>query len=248
MARIIYSPVVTEIKGSIGGMTFQKNASGAIARLKPKKAKTNTQKQKDQQPRTKLLQQYWQNLTLAQKIEWNTFAGNHNKIGLNGQEKKLTGYQWFLTINQNRLLFDNAMLSVPPVYEIVNPIDSVSLNFDESGLRFDIYRNDFTTPYNEVAYCSFIINSVSKFDFNKTRLMRKLTATSRQIITINNAGSRLEWDNYFKTPFPPNLENKPFYLVGYIRDIGVDSGISSLAYTAIAHFVWDGTKYVIEEF
>jgi len=246
MARVIYGPIITDIKGSIGGMTFQKNGSGQIARLKPRKNQTNTQKQRDQQPRLKQVQREWNLLSLVNKISWNDFAGVNQKIGLDGQNKTLTGYQWFLSINQNRLLFDNSILLVPPVYEIVNPIDSVNLNFDASGLRFDIVRNDLITNYNEIAYCSFVINSVSKFDFNLTRLIRKLPDTFRQIITIDNSGTRLEWSNYFNSQFPPNLGNKPFYLIGYVRDISLSSGISSLAYTTISKFVWDGTKYVIE--
>lgn len=248
MARIIYSPVITEIKGSIGGMTFQKNASGTIARLKPRKPKTNTQKQRDQQPRTKLLQQYWQNLTLAQKIEWNTFAGNHNKIGLNGQEKKLTGYQWFLTINQNRALFGDSFLEEPPVYEIVNPINRIHFEIVENQIY--IFFNPFL-PNVDVKvswHVSFVVNSVSKFDFNKCRNIINLTEYGSGGLKLNSINSGGSWSNYYGMNFPPNLGNKNFYLLAYCRFIGINSGISSLAYTTIEKFIWDGSKYVIEEF
>ncbi len=246
MARIIYGSIITDIKGSIGGITFQKNGSGTIARLKPRKTKANTQKQRDQQPRLKEVQSAWNALTLVNKILWNDFAAANNKIGLDGQEKKLTGYQWFLTINENRLLFDDSILSVPPVYEIVNPIDSIENNWSGSNLLYN-----FNPPFGGVdvkmlVYASFVTNSVSKFDFNKCRLVRIYDGyLNLNIFYANITGTR-SWNVYFKSIFPPELGNKDFYMMGYVRIIGENSGISSLAYTTISKFVWDGAKYVIE--
>lgn len=246
MARIIYGAVVTDIKGSIGGITFQKNGSGTIARLKPRKTKTNTQKQRDQQPRLKEVQKNWNELSLANKILWNDFASVNNKIGLDGQEKKLTGYQWFLTINENRLLFNDSILEVPSTYEIVNPISSININFTPTYLSISTIPIDDSNLYNWLIYSSFIINSASKFDFNKNRLLRTAEGSfggSRLIAIMENFQF---WENYYNSVFPPQLGNKSFYMVFYVRAISKASGISSLAYTAISKFVWDGVKYVIE--
>lgn len=246
MARIIYGSIITDIKGSIGGLTFQKNGSGTIARLKPRKTKTNTQKQRDQQPRLKEVQRNWNELSLVNKILWNDFAAVNNKIGLDGFEKKLTGYQWFLSINENRLLFEDSILSVPPVYEIVNPIDSVRLDFNFGILSLVFDQAIDPVLYSSVSYCSFVINSASKFDFNKCRLMSKEQELNFIVRFYAPSSGFFNWSDYFNTAFPPDLGNNSFYLLSYVRFISKVSGISSLAYTTIARFVWDGVKYVIE--
>lgn len=246
MARVIYGSIITDIKGSIGGITFQKNGSGQIARLKPRKIKTNTQAQRNQQPRLKEVQREWNKLSLANKILWNDFASVNDKIGLDGQAKKLTGYQWFLTINENRLLFEDSILSTPPTYEIVNPIDSITLQWDQINL--DIVTNvSLGGVENRVlVYCSFIENSASKVGLNKTRLVRLGTAAFSNKVRVNGISPANYWEEYYNSSFPPSLANKPFYLIAYIKIIGLTSGISSLAYTTIAKFVWDGSKYIIE--
>lgn len=246
MARIIYGAIITDIKGSIGGITFQKNGSGQIARLKPRKSKTNTQKQRDQQPRLKEVQKNWNELSLVNKILWNDFAAVNNKIGLDGQEKKLTGYQWFLSINENRLLFNDSILSVPPTYEIVSPIGSISFTYVGGVLCFVFNVSLGGAVVKALCNVSFILNSVSKFDFNKNRLIRIYNQTVTNSISLANDIGTAAWGQYYNSIFPPQLCNKNFYLVGYIRFIGIDSGISSLAYTTISKFVWDGSKYIIE--
>jgi len=246
MARIIYGSIITDIKGSIGGITFQKNASGQVARLKPRKNKTNTQKQRDQQPRLKGLQREWNLLSLTNKILWNDFGVANNKIGLDGQEKTLTGYQWFLTINENRLLFDDSILSAPPVYEIVNPISGGYLTYTSNILRFN-YNEPLGGVDSRVSvWASFVINSASKFDFNLCRNFRNYNGISDTGQNINILQNGTSWQVYYNSVFPPQLGNKSFYLLAYVRFIGLTSGISSLAYTTISKFVWDGAKYVIE--
>ena len=246
MARIIYGSIITDIKGSIGGITYQENGSGQIARLKPRKSKTNTQKQRDQQPRLKRIQKAWNELSLTNKILWNDFASVNNKIGLDGNAKVLTGYQWFVTINQNRLLFEDSILSAPPVYEIVNPIDRVELRF--VGDILSVFAFPITTDVNFkwLVYTSFIINSASKFDFNKCRLIRKVNDAFGEFRFIANQAGTDFWNQYYNSIFPPELGNKNFYMTTYLRAISKNSGISSLAYTTISRFVWDGSKYVIE--
>lgn len=246
MARIIYGPIITDIKGSIGGITFQKNGAGTIARLKPRKVKTNTQKQRDQQPRLKQVQREWNLLSLVNKILWNDFAAINNKIGLDGQEKTLTGYQWFLSINENLLLINQDILESPPVYEIVNPTNELLVIYN--GVDLNLNQNPISNDpgFNWIIYSSFIINSASKFNFNVCRLIRVIEEQWAGSRTIAVPLGDASWNNYYNSDFPPNLGNKPFYLTTYIRAISKASGISSLAYTAISKFVWDGAKYVIE--
>lgn len=139
MARITFGPTISAMKGSIGGTTFQTNAAGAFARSRPYVKKSSTIKQ--QQLHTshqKLLYQY-SILTSDQKDDWNTFAAAHIKVNKFGQEKTLTGSNWFLSTNYMRILTGETILASPPAYnlpsdspavEIVTTSTTISLNID----------------------------------------------------------------------------------------------------------------------
>jgi len=95
MARIIYGPLVTEIMGSIQGVTFQKNSSGSIIRSKPTLAHSSTIRQQESHMRHINALHSWQGLSNEQKDLWNTYASTYTKINKFGQTKKLTGQNWY---------------------------------------------------------------------------------------------------------------------------------------------------------
>lgn len=122
MARVIYGESVTEFIGSIGGITFQRNASGTIARHKPKPPVNPSQLQSDQQYLLTTLVSTWPTLTNVQKTSWNNLAAAHDHITPWGDVKTLNGYQWFLSCNLYCLLAGDAIQLSAPAYSIpANP-------------------------------------------------------------------------------------------------------------------------------
>ena len=118
MARIQFGALITEITGSIGGFTFQKNRSGSIVRLRPSGTKKVSEKQSVQRAKHLSFLSLWQNLTFLQKSSWNDFAVLHPKINSFGQEKVLSGLNWFESVNQNLQAIGQSIVSVPPVYAL----------------------------------------------------------------------------------------------------------------------------------
>lgn len=114
MARIIYT--LGELKGSIGGLTFQNNTSGHTVRQRPIVRKSSTIKQQASHASHQSLLFEWQSLTVTEKDLWNTFASVHDKIDKFGITKTLTGANWFLSVNFMRLLMGLSLLTSPPAY------------------------------------------------------------------------------------------------------------------------------------
>ncbi|MBA7565555.1 hypothetical protein ES708_07240 [subsurface metagenome] len=127
MARVTYGESVTEYAGSVGGVTFQKNASGNIARLRPNPTVNPTSLQAGYQTNIAKLVAYWPTLSQPNKEDWNTFAADHKHTTPWGVEKTLSGYQWFLSCNLNRAKVGQAPLDTPPNWFVPAPPPSFSL-------------------------------------------------------------------------------------------------------------------------
>lgn len=116
MARVTYGALITELAGSIGGVTFHKNASGNIARLKPNMPMNASQQQTDQHNKLNSLIAIWPTLTLVQKTSWNNLAAAHPHINPFSVTKNLNGFQWFMSCNLNLLQVGEAVILTAPAY------------------------------------------------------------------------------------------------------------------------------------
>lgn len=116
MARIFYGGGISSIKGSIGGWTFQENASGSIVRNKPIQRQNSTPKQTFIHNDLLAAINGWQSLTLLQQTAWNTYAREHDKVNQWGQSLVLTGFNWYYLINFNRVQMGLNYVVVPPTY------------------------------------------------------------------------------------------------------------------------------------
>jgi len=136
MARIVYT--IGEIFGSIGGLTFQRNSSGKIIRGRPTVGKKSTSRQQRSHAVHNELLRGWQLLTNAQKDLWNTYGNTFVKINKFGQDKTLTGANWFESLNFFRQLLSlplftsppaHLLPSSPPTFEIELTATTISINF-----------------------------------------------------------------------------------------------------------------------
>lgn len=74
MARIIYGALVTSIRGSIQGTTFQRNAYGYTVKGKPNIINPNSAKQNAAKRRFASANQAWRTLSGSDRANWNTYA------------------------------------------------------------------------------------------------------------------------------------------------------------------------------
>lgn len=135
MARVTYGESITEYAGSIGGVTFQRNASGPIAKLRTNPIVNPSPDQSTYQVNMATLVAYWPTLSQANKDLWDAFAVAHDHTTPWGETKTLSGYQWFLSCNLNLLIELTPIRDTPPTWVAYAPPDSFSLVATATYLR-----------------------------------------------------------------------------------------------------------------
>jgi|WetSurMetagenome_2_1015567.scaffolds.fasta_scaffold04315_2 hypothetical protein len=155
MARVVYSGIVTELKGSIGGTTFQRNASAAIARNKPYNFKNSSSYQQVIKGYMTQAATSWANASLSVKQAWNDFASANVKTNRWSGDKTVTGYQFFIACFINAKIagqvpiVDNPIASWPSAPTSFNVLLSggvLSIQFVEEFVSTDQYLFLFATP------------------------------------------------------------------------------------------------------
>jgi len=113
MARIIYGSLATEINGSVGGQTFQRNAYGFTIKNKPNMARLQSLKQNEQHRRFDYVVKGWQQITSAQRASWSAWALSHPIPARHNSMAILSGYSYFLKYNLLHTMFVSTFLAEP---------------------------------------------------------------------------------------------------------------------------------------
>jgi len=137
MARVTYGDTITEFAGSIGGVTFLRNASGTIAKLRSKPPVNPSPDQSTYQTNLAKLVAYWPTLSQENKDSWDALAAAHKHTTPWGVEKTLSGYQWFLSVNLYRFLLGYAIRPAPAAWHVYAPPDSFTLVATPTYLRVE---------------------------------------------------------------------------------------------------------------
>lgn len=154
MARVQYGSIITDMIGSIGGLTFQHNRSGKIVRQKPTGRKLVTFAQNARIHEFQTLVDLWSALSQTNKNLWNTWADTYTFYNNWGEEKALNGYNWFMSINGFLQLVGETLKTAPgsyatplavPEYTPLFQYDEVSFEFTSSFDHSDHYLLVWTT-------------------------------------------------------------------------------------------------------
>jgi hypothetical protein len=116
MARVIYSAMVDEIRGSVGGTTFQANQYGFTIKRKQRNQIPPSASQFTRKSSFQNLAGQWSALTGTQRTAWNTFASTYPQASRKDATINLSGYALFQRINLIRSL-DN---SLPLIDDVPN--------------------------------------------------------------------------------------------------------------------------------
>ena len=159
MARVKLSPIFTNISGSIGGMTVQRNKFGVSLRQKPLPLKSNSPAQYIVRQYMTIIQAAWQDLTDAQRLQWNRFLDFSGQTINNDKSVKLSGHALYLKYQLFRLLSGYPLLTtiVYTPMPAVPFIQEMTLELGEWLIEFNsaVDYSDFffvfkiSTPRNE---------------------------------------------------------------------------------------------------
>ncbi len=176
MARIKTSALITDIRGSIGGSTFQRTNAGLVLK--------NISKKVDKLSDSSLVvrnilnnnQIEWRKLSGAQRDIWKSYANYTKTKQKNSNEFFINAQQLFLKVNNLRVLYSLPVLLVPEFSKcVILPVDIVaSLNAGNLTLTTNRLINsgiEFLTLFATIPVTSTLNNAGSRFKsilFNTT--------------------------------------------------------------------------------
>lgn len=153
MAQVQLSGLVSHIKGSIAGTTFQSSASGLTMRKKPIPVGRGTNQQFAQRNIVAQLAYTWENMTDAQRALWASFANFSNGVGKTNKANKSanTGKTQFTAVNSwllqyGKSIITNPTINLPPAQPIpCPPFYTVSLDLGKSTYSLDTTQEILVT-------------------------------------------------------------------------------------------------------
>src|SRR4030042_1417483 len=159
MARITYGALVTEITGSIAGTTFQRNSSGAIGRQRAYTSVNPSVLQSGNQVQLADLVTLWSTLSSADKNGWNAIASSYQHTTPWGNQKTLSGFQWFMCCNRQLLSVGQPVISAAGAYAIPPTPNAFLMNYDAGGLILGFSTAYTSNPHYVVMYATPPIRS-----------------------------------------------------------------------------------------
>lgn len=130
MARIQTSSIISDIRGSIGGVTFQGGPHGLVAHAKRFAPNPNTIRQSQTRNYLQTLNNLWLSITQEQRDEWQTWADFQGFKVHNFSETSFYGRQAFFRVNYYMLF-----LGLGPIIEPF--FETSELFFSNIDLSYD---------------------------------------------------------------------------------------------------------------
>ena len=96
MAIVKFTAIVDEIRGSIGGTTFQRNAYGWSIKRKPNIIRPNTLRQQVSKTSFGSITRYWSTLSQVNRDSWDTYASTYPIPSIKNPSVDITGFSYFV--------------------------------------------------------------------------------------------------------------------------------------------------------
>lgn len=163
MAIVTPSELFSSIRGSIGSTTFSQSRAGLIAKRKVLGHKNYTTKQANILKVQCWVASQWQNLSAVNQNLWNDYADLYPQIDRFGVTKNLSGFNWFVHVNNLKVVYDNVILEsppsrvaaeIPPAFTVNNYFDSLSITLDAPINYVDNLLYIFATLPNQLTKSS----------------------------------------------------------------------------------------------
>ena len=105
MARVVYSALVQNLKGSVAGSTFQNNRYGFTMKSKGRSAIPRNQNQVLAKNIIGFLSAFWISLSDFNRAQWSAWAGFYPIYAKYNSLKPINGREYFMKANYYRMLF-----------------------------------------------------------------------------------------------------------------------------------------------
>jgi hypothetical protein len=154
VARVLLGALASDVRGSVGGATFQRSANGLTLKAKTSPVNPRTTSQSSNRSAMFYLQTLWLALTADQRTAWSHWAQFQNLSTGQLNTSRMSGQQAFMQINRYRLMTGKTVIS-DPVFTPYN-LPSSSIEFQSSGATMNIV---FPSQTNGEAYVPLVFSS-----------------------------------------------------------------------------------------
>jgi len=157
MATIKLGVGISDIRGSIGGTTFSRNAGGAYARQRVKAVNPNSARQNTVRARTSYLTKAWgETLDDDERADWRAYAAGTSWTNRLGDTITINGLAAFVRLNTLRMMAGLAISTAAPLamghagnptFTFTATVDDQMLNFTEPSAPFVNNVDDHTVIF-----------------------------------------------------------------------------------------------------
>jgi len=241
MAIVEFGAIVTDLVGSIEGWTFQRTRAGAIVRKKPRQKRVATSGQTLQQSAFVSLVQGFQALAPGDKLTWDAFALSNSKENTFGQEKILTGQNWYTTVNSAFERLGSPRVDVPVSAVLPEIITGFNLVVDASKIEINTITPNNPTDTGIFIDTTFPVTLTTKLQrspFRKTD-----TVASGPFGTIDLTS---DWEATHTLPWPPGGVANCINIGVRLQPVNTVTGIAGPALVVVSglDFVGSGIDFM----
>jgi hypothetical protein len=192
MARVQYGSFVTEMAGSIGGTSFQRNHSGNTARAKAQQKFFPSSLQSGTRNQFGRVSVNWSALTIEEQTGWNEFAALHPVTDRWGNVKGLSGFQYFVMVNRNLATLGVSGITLPGDYVGPTIITEIVAVGDGDNLGFDTVIEYDLTGKSVLVFATPPVRTSKLTNRKNLRLIKIYTEPELQLFLITS-----EWENIY---------------------------------------------------
>jgi hypothetical protein len=189
MGRIVYSALVENIRGSIGGTTFQKNAYGYTVKKKPNIIRPASTLQNNAKARLTRAVKAWRQITATERSNWDSWASANPQYAKHNPSSQLSGYAAFVKYNSLHAFIASGLVTDP--YFVVPADDTGVPTVANSAGTLNLLLNSSTADgdWLFLVYLSRLTTDTQNFIGTKTRFMAISANDETSAINITSAYS-----------------------------------------------------------
>lgn len=222
MARATYGNIITDLKGSIGGFTFQHNGVAKIVHLKQRPRPRFSTKISVSHNDFFLLSQSWKALSRSEQAQWAAFALSYPKYDQFNKEHNMTGYNWYLSINKNLKTVGSEILRVPPTYTSPTTLTNFRFVVNGNGIYIISSSSLDITGYNLLLFTTAPVN-FSSYNIQGSYRLTKIISTN----PISQVNITSDWNSVHGLTFKDLISNCNFKIFCYVFLVDTTTGLTS---------------------
>ena len=171
MAKIKLGALISDVRGSLGGMTIQATSSGLVMKNKNMRKRTSGEGNFITKTHFLALSNFWANYSEEQKNKWQYVADNSPYVNIYGRKVQTSGRNYFMAVNMYRLppFFANTV-AINPSGGLLSKAPSVNPEITWDGDNWDIDWNQSFADTNYTFNVAISQPLSSRPSFWSTRL------------------------------------------------------------------------------